>query len=81
LSDSTSPACPSFTSGSAAVSGLPVSVVPAAAFSFTLKLQGDEVMDGALLTWPTETTAVAVVVSAYELPCGAPESRSESVSV
>ena len=69
------------TSGSAAVSGPPASVVPTAAFSKTLKAQGVDVMDGALFTWPTATLAVAVVVRANELPWGAPESFSATVSV
>ena len=68
------------TSGSAASSGLPVSAEPATRFSLTLKAQGDDVMDGALFTWPTATLAVAVVVRTNELPWGAPESLSESVS-
>ena len=79
FSASVSPCPPlSRTSGSAACSGLPVSCVLASAFSATLKAQAE--MVGALFTWPTVTLAVAVVVCAYELPAGAPESLSEMVS-
>jgi hypothetical protein len=44
-------------------------------------VQGEVVMDGALFTWPTVTTAVAEVVCVRELPSGAPESFSDTVSV
>ena len=78
---SVSPVAELSTSGSEAVSGLPDRTALAAVFSYTLKPHGAAVvMDGALFTWPMCTVAEAVVVSAAELPCGAPESLSASVS-
>jgi len=47
--------------------------VPTAAFSLTLKEHGEDVMDGALFTWPTVTETDAVVVIE-------PESVSATVS-